>query len=109
MALWPSDRRVDKSVCVVELRVCVSLSNDYGHTPLPMVIKFGINVQYFGTNVEWPMSEYLYPSRFNMAAVVCVFHAFTVKRLDRCSLNLDSVDIFITLCNCLELYLICQK
>lgn len=66
LALWPSELRVDKSVCVVvwlegggELRVCVCVSVFLTITATrPYRFSWNLESMYFGTNLEWPMSEF---------------------------------------------------
>lgn len=59
-----------------------------------MLMKFGINI--FGKKAERPLCEnFLFPSRLKLAAVLWVFYAVTVKRIDRFLRNLDSLDMSI--------------
>lgn len=74
---WLSKTR---SLFWLELSAC-RLSDDYSHSPLPVAMKFRINKD--GTKAKRNVcKDFLFPSFFKMAAVLCVFfavavHAFT--------------------------------
>lgn len=58
------------------------VSHDFGQTPLPIVMKFGLNV--LVTKAKRCMSkDILFLSRFKMAAYLWLFFAIPVKHLDQ--------------------------
>lgn len=71
----------DMSVLHFGVYVCVCLTNDYRQTPLPILMKFGINL--LGTKAMYVCIRIcLFPSHFKMAAVLWVSFTVRIKCLD---------------------------
>lgn len=68
-------------LCVCSLSTC--LSQDYGHAPLPVVVKSGINVGTWYKGGATYILKRIFPLLFQNDYFLCVSSAVTVKRRDR--------------------------